>query len=202
MELDDKIKRVWTIHGFNVADMGSKTTDLVLPYIERAGYIALQHDYGNLGLLGVRTRTQFIAECLAYKVQPGDAFIAHSHGCLIAAIALELGAPFVAGTMVHPALNVAWEPPDNSEIENIAVFYSPSDWPTKMARTLRLFSPGRFIWGEHRWGAMGTEGPNSRNPVFSSYPDAEKHSSSFSRIDTWGPIYVSAMFTKRSELSL
>jgi len=183
----------YEIHGFNVSDGGQDTTDRASPYLQAAGFEVVDVDYGHFGLVDVRERTEAVVNHLLLTVNPGDTFFAHSHGCAIAALAIECGAPFSAGVMVHPALRSWWTPPKGLPLRQIAVFSRLTDYATWGAFLLRMFSPGRFKWGRHIWGAMGSTGPLSNHPKLKSHKGAHGHSGGFSNIEEWGPIWANAL---------
>ncbi len=181
------------LHGFNVGDGGEDTTDRASSYLEQAGFNVIDVDYGHFNLIEVRTRTDAVVDHLLLMVKPGDTFFAHSHGCAIAAKAIERGAPFAAGVMVHPALRSWWTPPKGHPVRQIAVFSRLTDFATWSAFLLRIFSPGRFLWGRHFWGAMGSTGPLSNHPKLKRYKGAHGHSGGFSSVEKWGPIWRAAL---------
>ena len=178
------------VHGFNVSDQGEATTDRADPYIKARGFIVKDHDYGHLGLAGVRMETDAIAEHITRQVIPGDVYFGHSHGGTVFARCVEMGARFSKAVLVHPALNRHWEPPADCHTE-IHVFHHWTDYATWGARLLRLFSPGNLIWGKHYWGAMGSLGPSS--PRLIGHKGSKWHSSGFKNIEYWGPKWAECL---------
>ncbi len=188
-------KKAFIFHGFNVADGGARTTDQLIPYAEALGYDPTDGDYGNFNLIDVREHTDDVVEALVKQVLPGDIFIAHSHGCAICAMAMEKGAPFQAGLMIHPALRSNWRIPKGHPIREIAVFYHWSDYATWFAFGLRTISHAwqkAFGWSRHYWGAMGSIGPLSKDR-FKKYTGAWWHSDGFNDIAHWGPKWQAAL---------
>lgn len=183
----------YIVHGFNVDDGGKATTDRVISYVRGVGYNPVEIDYGNYDLIEVREENIDVVNILMDKVQHGDVFIGHSNGNAIIAEAIEHGAPFAKGVMIHPALKSFWVPPKLHPIERIAVFYHPTDYATWGAWLLRLFSPGNIIYGKHIWGAMGSTGPLAKDARMAGRLGAMGHSQGFKDIKKWGPRYVAEL---------
>lgn len=188
--------RVFLLHGFNVSDGGTGTTDKIKPYLERKGIEVVEWDYGNWDLIDVREKTDEIAAYLANVVLAGDCFIAHSHGNTIVAKAIEKGASFHSGVMIHPALRSYWNPPKRHPIRSITVFSHWTDYATWGAYLLRMFSPGNLFWGKHYWGAMGSTGALSKDPRMLNRKGAKAHSRGFSKIEKWAPKWIGALLDK------
>jgi hypothetical protein len=170
------------LHGFNVRDGGENTIDKLKPYLERAGFTPFDHDYGWLGLLGVRLHNGRIAQDVASKVKPGDIGIGHSNGCAILAEAARLGAPFAGLVFINPALDedcvVA------PHVKFVHVYHNEGDYAVWTARLLRF---------NHPWGAMGRDGFKGTDPRYLNIdcsPDVRGHSALFSKLDKWGPVII------------
>jgi len=187
-------KRVILIHGFNVKDGGAKTIDTLRPMLEQEGYLVEDFDYGFLGLIMVRFRTDFISKMLKLYSNPGDIIIGHSHGCAITAKAIEKGAEFEKAVFIHPALNNEWEIPEISNIKKITVFYSKKDVATWSAKVLRWISPMRFIGKKHFWGAMGSTGSKSKDARWVNVDDGHSHSGIFKDLENWNEFILEAIY--------
>lgn len=136
---------IYLIHGFNVSDGGLATTGSLRGGLERAGYEVVAIQYGRLGRLGVRLRNKGIAATLKTILQPDDIVIAHSNGCAITYLAMEMGATCKHVVLINPALDADKE---IANVRNVTVFYSPTDKWTWLAK----FIP----WSP--WGAQGRKG--------------------------------------------
>lgn len=177
----------WTIHGFNVRDLGEGSTDRLLPYLTDSR----DYDYGYVGLLKLRCVNRDTVEALARQVQPGDAVVAHSNGCLIAwqlAQRVRLGAV----VCINPALrrDTLW--PDDLPVLCIA---NRKDWVVQLGRMWgRLASFGGLY--PHGWGAAGRYGFTSGQPLvknwFSDDPfwksPVRGHSAPLQKPEYWGPL--------------
>ncbi|MCK5015799.1 MAG: hypothetical protein KAS32_01905 [Candidatus Peribacteraceae bacterium] len=163
------MRRVILIHGFNVHDGGASTVDLLIPGIKARGFRVVEYDYGWRGLLGSLLLNQHDADKLILQHQPGDIYIGHSNGCAILSRAIDDGLGAENVIFIHPALDRDWEPPENTQVKYLSVFYSSRDRATRAAR----FIP----WV--RWGEMGTVGPTSKHPSFWPLDDGYRHSEGF-----------------------
>jgi hypothetical protein len=138
---------VHLVHGFNVKNGGSKTTDRLIPYLEKAGYEVDDQDYGYFWLFRVRLKNDNVARDIAADVKPGDIGIGHSNGCEILCDAADYGAPFKGLVLINPALDVD-RTIKNNKIEWVHVYYNPSDYTVWWSKWLLL----------HPWGEMGKVG--------------------------------------------
>ena len=146
---------VWLVHGFNVSDGGAHSIGQLRPYFEAAGFEVKTFRYGWWALLMIlpftaRILTRRLARILADVISAGDIIAAHSHGCCIAKVAGDLGAPIGQLILINPALDAAVT--FASQIGKIQIWHSPSDRPVTFAR----FIP-RHPWGD--MGAIGYRGP-------------------------------------------
>jgi hypothetical protein len=180
----------WLVHGYSVSDAGEGTTDKIRPYVESRGYEVIEVDYGHLDLLGVRLKTEMIAQSIIDEIRPGDVFIGHSHAGVIFSLLLESGAPFSHAVLIHPALRADWCPPKGSNC-TITVFANPTDYATWIAYLLRKLSPGNWIFGRHWWGAMGSIGAQCER--ITNRLGAWGHSGGFRRIKKWGPRWAGCL---------
>jgi len=164
-------KKAKLIHGFNVKDSGEGTIDLLKKPLEWKGYIVddIEADYGWTGPFQVLFGNGSRARKLLKNYEEGEVLIGHSNGCTIIARAIAMGMPVKKVIFIHPALDNDWEPPKNSAVERIDVFYSKKDKATKWAAKIP------FVL----WGDMGTVGPSSCNKVFKRHCDGWKHSEGF-----------------------
>ena len=174
--------KVYLIHGFNLTDWGAETTDKLRTYFEASGYDVCELDYGFLFLLGVRFRNKKIAAKFADQAEPGSVLVGHSNGCALISLMAEKGLPISRAVMIQPALNKNWKPPNN--VKGMAVYYNRRDRATWLAKFLVL----------HRWGAMGTYGPDYDDPRLSCIDVGRLgyfgHSVEFEHIEFWGPRIV------------
>jgi len=161
------MSRITFVHGFNDGDAGADNIDKLAPYAIEKGYLPDTHsmDYGWRGLLGVRFLNNKTAKKLVESYQEGDILVGYSNGCDIIARAIEIGLPVKQVIFIHPALDASWEPPRNTTVETIMVYYSQHDKTTWLSS---------MLWF-HRWGKMGTIGPMSRSSVFKYHNDNCNH---------------------------
>lgn len=179
-----KSKRVILVHGFNVSDGGKGSIDKLIPGLEARGYEVVQFDYGYLDLFLVRLRTDFISKALYDIVKPNDSIICHSHGCALAAKAMEKGAKFNKVVFIHPALENDWKIPNEFSLNKLTVLYSQKDLATFAAGLLHKFSPLNWLFGKHFWGNMGTIGPTTYDTRICSINDNRHHSQIFDDLDS------------------
>lgn len=168
------------VHGFNVSDGGKETTDKLRPYFESAGFEVTDHDYGWIGLLGVRFLNGRIAKGIREKVKAGDIGVGHSNGCAILARACEQGAPFKGLVLINPALNSDTVIPG---VEWVHVYHTNHDSPVKLASWLPF----------HQWGDMGAEGFRGQDVRYTNFnltDHIQGHSEIFQRLDVWGQVIV------------
>lgn len=161
--------RVILVHGFNVRDGGEGSIDKLIPYLLELGYNVVEFDYGYRFLFGVRFCSEKDTRRLMDLWKPGDIPVGHSNGCTLISRAIDKGMPVKRAVFIHPALNKDWEPNPLHPIERIDVFYSKEDRATWAAKFL-LF---------HRWGAMGTDGPQGDDPRMMGHEEDQSHSGGF-----------------------
>lgn len=145
------IRRAILVHGFNVSDMGSGTTDKLRPFLEGLGLDVIEFDTGWRGLLMVRFGNRKRGNKLASLIRPGDVLIGHSDGCnLINMACWELASmdrkPKVACVYLNPALDK--DTPLAPQVQSALVMHSKSDRVVWISRFLAF----------HRWGEMGRVG--------------------------------------------
>lgn len=175
------------VHGFNVRDQGMNTTDRLRPYINDAGMNVCDHDYGWMGLVGVRIFNKRIAEEIANCARKGDIGIGHSNGCTILSLAADAGAALTGLILINPAL-----PPERAfapQLEWIHVYYSSGDTAVQAARALQVLPWNWSVWGaKPQWGNMGATGYRGEDPRVCSFLTGEhRHSDIFKKLPTWGP---------------
>lgn len=182
---------VHLVHGFNVTDGGKRTTDRLAPFFRGAGLSTRQHDYGWIGLLGVRFANPRIAARIVPSVKPGDIGCGHSNGCLILAMAADLGAPFAGLVFINPALET--ERAIARHVKWVHVYHNRGDVPVEAAQALDALP---WNWGHrHPWGSMGNVGYLGPDPRVRNFdggrfdPPVSGHSAIFapSALSTWGP---------------
>lgn len=142
------------VHGFNVMNGGSKTTDKLIPYLVKAGYGIREQDYGYFNLLKVRFFNDNVARDIAEDIMCADIGIGHSNGCEILAEAADYGAPFTGLVFINPALDVD-RTMRNHHLRWVHVYYNQDDYTVWWAKWL-LFHP----WGE--MGRVGYWGKDKR----------------------------------------
>lgn len=181
--------RVHLLHGFNVRDAGKASTDRLKPYFYAAGYQVLDHDYGWLGLVGVRLLDARIAARVAASVVPGDIGCGHSNGCTILSMAAEMGAPFAGLVYINPALDR--DTPLAPHIPFAQVYNNDGDDAVEAARFLVA----------HPWGDMGRVGyigPDWRYQNINCSRSLQGHSALFADIKKWGPIVIDNLEQRRA----
>ncbi len=157
------------IHGFNVFDGGLGTVGRLIPYLPDR-YEPSMFVYGWKGLFTIWAGyNKILAKDLLNEVGIYDVVIGHSNGCAIIARALEAGMVCKQVVLIHPALDRDWEPPVDCGCQRIDVYYSSRDIATRAARLIP--------W--HRWGGMGTYGPDSDSSIFHKHDDGFRHSEGF-----------------------
>jgi hypothetical protein len=177
-----KTRIAHVVHGFNVTDGGQRTTDRLLPHLQKAGYKTLQHDYGYFGLIQVRLCNGGVAEAIKSITQRGDIGIGHSNGCAILAEAAKRGAPFKGLVFIHPALDDDYLVAP--QVEWVHVYHSDKDQAVWFAKLLRF---------NHPWGAMGRTGYTGSDERYLNFNDDEPHSGTFENNKLWGPRIVRAI---------
>lgn len=185
------LTRLHVVHGFNVRDGGAQTVDRLRAHGEAARLFWHQHDYGRIGLCGVRDRGLKIAREIARQVRPGDWGLGHSNGCMELLEAAWQGARFDRLIFINPALDS--DAPAPWHTRRIDVWHVPGDLAVTLARYLPF----------HPWGAMGSTGYTGRdarwrnfNARFVSsfkgggfaFPFWNRHSAIFQHADFFGPL--------------
>jgi hypothetical protein len=173
---------VHLVHGYNISDGGTNTTDKLIPYLAKAGYDTREHNYQfvNLtGLLQVRFCNGSVSEIVRAWTRDGDIGIGHSNGCAILAQAAAKGAPFHGLVFIHPALNEDYVVAPH--VRWVHVYHSRKDWAVWFSKLLRF---------RHPWGAMGRVGFQGSDPRYTNIDDGEAHSGNFKNLHVWGPRIV------------
>ncbi len=138
------------IHGFNVSDGGVGSIGRLCRFMHRPAL----HDYGWVGLIGLRSRNDEVVRRLMPQIHPGDALVAHSNGCLIAWRLVEAGAPVSCVVCIQPALrrDTRWKVP-------VLCLYNRYDWVVTMGRVWGRFASVANPWRDrHGWGVAGRHG--------------------------------------------
>jgi hypothetical protein len=174
---------VHLVHGYNISDGGTNTTDKLIPYLAKAGYDTREHNYQfvNLtGLLQVRFCNGSVSEIVRAWTRDGDIGIGHSNGCAILAQAAAKGAPFHGLVFIHPALNEDYVVAPH--VRWIHVYHSRKDWAVWFSKLLRF---------RHPWGAMGRVGFTGSDPRYTNIDISPYgHSEIFKNLHVWGPRIV------------
>jgi hypothetical protein len=197
--------RAHLLHGFNVTDGGTGSIDRLAPFFTKNGIQVIDHDYGWVGLFGLRRRNQETVKRILPTIRPGDVLLAHSNGCLIAWQLVEAGAPLAAVICIQPALrrDTRWR----SHVQ-VLCLKNDEDWIVSLGRMWGRFASVANPWrNRHGWGSAGRHGFTSGQPNVSNWDTntgpcpATGHSGIF-RPDAvlhWGPkIYRWATRTLRS----
>lgn len=144
------------VHGFNVKDGGKGTIGRLLPFFTARGWDTVLFKMGFINLVEIYTENNKYAKRLAESAvnakRLGQRVVAvgHSNGCAVIHLAVtKYAAPIDSVTYINPALDNTLKPAE--QVKKWSVWYSPSDWPVKLAR----FMP-RSIWGQ--MGATGYVG--------------------------------------------
>lgn len=148
--------RAHLFHGFNVSDGGSNTIDKLAPFFLLNNIPVMDHNYGWVGLLGLRRRNNKTTVRALPLIQVGDVLVAHSNGCLIAWELVEAGAPVSAVICIQPALrrDTIWR-----EDVSVLCLYNKRDWIVSLGRMWgRFVSVANPFANRHGWGAAGRHG--------------------------------------------
>lgn len=150
--------RVVLVHGFNVRDPMLSVGKLAAVF-EQEGVHAHLFRYGWLGLLGVRTFNDNLAEAFRCfcegMAEPGEpvVVIAHSNGATLAHRTAWLvderaddPAPFTHMVYLSPALDR--DAPLAPQVKQCDVFHTKHDWAVRASSLLI----------GHPWGSMGAMG--------------------------------------------
>ena len=140
------------IHGFNVSDGGTGSVGKFRRFFPWA----LLHNYGWVGLIGLRWRNDKVVRDLLPHIRKGDVLICHSNGCLIAWRLVKQGAPVSAVVCIQPALRRDTRWPDDV---NVLCLYNHDDWIVNLGRMWgRFMSVANPFRNRHGWGAAGRYG--------------------------------------------
>lgn len=154
--------RAHLLHGFNVSDRGSASIDKIAPFFTLNGVPVVDHNYGWVGLLGLRRRNQKTVQRILPMIQEGDVLLAHSNGCLIAWELVEAGAPLAAVVCIQPALrkDTQWR----SDVP-VLCLHNDKDRIVSLGRIWGRFASVANPWRDrHGWGAAGRHGFTSGQP--------------------------------------
>lgn len=139
------------IHGIHQSEGDISTPALIIPELIASGVSEgdiIIHDYGYVTALTSRWKNKGRAKKIANNINTGDYIIAHSNGCDITRIMLEMGVRPAGVVLLQPALD------ENTEFADgdywINVFFNEEDKATLMAKY--------FLWFNHPYGAMGRYG--------------------------------------------
>lgn len=155
------------VHGFNVWDGGRATVGKLRPFLAQQGIPYVMINYGWLGLLGTRLQNRRIAKRVAAAVDAGHkagyrvVVVGHSNGCAITHLAAcDYGAAIDLAVYINPALGSGCTP--CSRVKALHVWYSPSDWPVRLAKLL-------WHCKARPWGAMGATGYKGTDARVTNY---------------------------------
>lgn len=149
------MRRCHLLHGFNVRDGGAATTDTLQPYFRLRGWDVVQHDYGWVGLIGLRFRNEDVVGRMLKVVKPGDVVVAHSNGCLITHQLAREGAQLGAVVCIQPALRRDCTWPESLPVLCV---YNDKDWVVQLGRIWGRLSSALTPFKPHGWGAAGRYG--------------------------------------------
>ena len=163
-------KAVILQHGFNVGDSGLNTTDKLIPYYSKAGYLVTDMDYGWTGLYSVvRENHKIVAEVakmVKHLHQKGFKVVYEGHsnaGTIAYFITLLADKESIPDVFIlnDPALkkNIQFGEGDFEVI----VYHSPSDRVVSYGKLWSRILPS---WLEEKlpWGAMGRYGHTGTDP--------------------------------------
>ncbi|PJF33464.1 MAG: hypothetical protein CUN57_02100, partial [Phototrophicales bacterium] len=126
------------VHGFNVTDSGFNTIDKLEVFFQERGVTPIRLTYGYFGLLQTRFFNKKVARRVVEAVHNAKIHydrvivVGHSNGCAISFLASgfpELSCD--AFCWINPALDPEATP--GYGVDTIHVWYSPSDFPVKLA---------------------------------------------------------------------
>lgn len=139
---------VYLIPGWKVSDP-EESIGVLRPHLEAAGFSVDLRGYGFLlWPWSTSRKTDLASQALLNDMDAGDMVIAHSNGAVLSnRLSWLPRCPDHVAIWLNPALDRQAEP--GPALQAVHVFYSPRDWPVKLAR----FIPGS------RWGDMGARGP-------------------------------------------
>ncbi len=181
------------VHGFNVSDGGTGTTDTLIPYFEPA-FKVVQHDYGWLGLLGTRFCNRGIATQVAAQASRDDVGVGHSNGCAILAMAADMGAPFRGLVLINPALDEDWVFP--SQLRWVHVYYNQGDRP--VPTTLAVGCHGPVGTGDRRSPGYRLRLPSrcagAQRPVHKGRPVGANHRDEGRVVTHWELVIAAALY--------
>ena len=159
------------IHGFReLHPIGDPRIATVLKNkLVRRGEAVMVHDYGYLGLVGVKSNRN-LARLIRPHVQPGDTLVGFSNGAaIIAHLQTMKGIICPKIVLIQPALSQKWTP--NKHCDRIVVYYNKGDKATvagKWWRRLINVLPWRWQ-ARHMWGEMGHDGYTGDDPRYAQY---------------------------------
>lgn len=160
------MNKVHLIPGIHTSKEDISTPELLIPELLQAGYKKediIIHNYGYALAITSRWKNKARAELIAQFIEPGDAIIAHSNGCLITLIMLKMGICPSIVTLLQPALDTDTVFPLGNY--KINVFYNEEDKATLLARWL--------LWFHHPMGAMGRYGYEGNDYRITNYDTLE-----------------------------
>ena len=148
------------IHGIHHSEGGTSTPARLIPELQERGLYYTVHDYGWALALTSRYQNPRRARKIAKSIMPGDCIIAHSNGCAITSIMLDMGIAPACVVFLQPALNKGTIFPHGNFIIN--VFHNKYDITTRiLAKYLLCF--------HHPFGSMGAHGYKGNDPRIENY---------------------------------
>ena len=137
------------IHGIHTSEAGTSTPARLVPELLERGLYYKIHDYGCALAITSRYQNPKRAIKIADHIKPGDCIIAHSNGCAITSIMLNMGIAPSCIVFLQPALDADTIFPDGNFVIN--VFHNKYDITTR-------FLAKYLLWFHHPYGAMGSKG--------------------------------------------
>lgn len=147
------------IHGIHSSEAGTSTPARLVPDLMDRGLSYKIHDYGCALAITSRYKNPRRARDIAKHIMPGDSIIAHSNGCAIATLMLNMGIAPGCVVFLQPALDDDTIFPDGNYVIN--VFYNKYDITTLFAKWA--------LWFHHPYGSMGTVGYTGNDPRIKNY---------------------------------
>ena len=139
---------VHIIHGIHSSEAGTSTPARLIPELLDRKLNYKIHDYGCALAITSRYQNPKRAIKIAKSIKPGDCIIAHSNGCAITSIMLNMGIAPSCVVFLQPALDDDTVFPEGNFCIN--VFHNKFDMTTRFAKWA--------LWFHHPYGSMGAVG--------------------------------------------
>ena len=147
------------IHGIHSSEAGTSTPARLVPELLDRGLCYKIHDYGCALAITSRWKNPGRAVHIAQMIRPGDCILAHSNGCAITHIMLNMGIAPSCVTFLQPALDDDTIFPDGNFVIN--VFHNKFDMTTRFAKWA--------LWFHHPYGSMGAVGYTGNDPRIQNF---------------------------------